>query len=121
MAWVYLILAAILEAFWMFSLKFLSFEKFKTLTFSGFFQTSETKIWLPLAGYIFFGIANTFFLSLAMKNVSTAIAFTVWTAISIVFIKMGEVLYFQDRISTTELFFLGLIMVGIIGLKIVAK
>jgi quaternary ammonium compound-resistance protein SugE len=121
MAWIYLIVAAALEACWMFSLKFLSFDKFKMLTLSNFFQTTEMKIWLPLAGYIFFGASNTYFFSLAMKNIPTAIAFTIWTAVSIMFIKIVEVTYFHNKISYLEIFFLFLILGGIIGLKMVAK
>jgi quaternary ammonium compound-resistance protein SugE len=121
MAWIYLILAAALEACWMFSLKFLSFDKFKTLKLSNFFYTDEIKIWLPLAGYIIFGASNTYFFSLAMKNIPTAIAFTIWTAMSIMFIKIVEVTFFQSKISILEFFFLSLILSGIIGLKMVAK
>jgi quaternary ammonium compound-resistance protein SugE len=121
MAWIYLIVAAALEACWMFSLKFLSFDKFKTLTSSNFFQTTEMKIWLPLAGYIFFGAANTYLFSLAMKNIPTAIAFTIWTAVSIMFIKIMEVNFFNQKISILEIFFLLVIISGIIGLKLVAR
>jgi quaternary ammonium compound-resistance protein SugE len=121
MAWIYLIIAAALEACWMFSLKFLSFDKFKILTFANFFQTTEMKIWLPLAGYIFFGATNTYFFSLAMKNIPTSIAFTIWTAVSIMFIKMVEVTFFHGKITFLEMFFLLLILWGIIGLKMVAK
>lgn len=121
MAWFYLIFAAALEACWMFSLKFLSFTKFKTLSFENFIQPEGLRIWLPLAGYIFFGATNTYYFSLAMKNIPTTIAFTIWTVLSIIFIKMVEVAFFQSKISFVELFFLGLIIVGIIGLKMVAK
>jgi quaternary ammonium compound-resistance protein SugE len=121
MAWIYLILAAALEACWMFSLKFLSFDKFKTLTLVNFFEANEMKIWLPLAGYIIFGAANTYLFSLAMKNIPTAIAFTIWTALSIMFIKIVEVTFFHNKISILEIFFLLVILSGIIGLKMVAK
>ncbi len=121
MAWFYLILAAALEACWMFSLKFLSFSKFKTLSFGNFVQTEGLNIWLPLAGYIFFGAANTYFFSLAMKNIPTNIAFTIWTALSIMFIKVVDVTFFQSKTSLIEIFFLSLIILGIIGLKIIAK
>ncbi len=120
MSWIYLIVAAALEACWMFSLKFLSFEKFKILTVSNFLGANEMKAWLPLAGYIFFGATNTYFFSLAMKNIPTAIAFTIWTALSIMFIKVVEVAFFQNKISTLEIFFLFVILSGIIGLKIAA-
>jgi quaternary ammonium compound-resistance protein SugE len=121
MAWIYIIVAAALEACWMFSLKFLSFEKFNTLTLNNIFNSTEMKIWLPLAGYIFFGAANTYFFSLAMKNIPTAIAFTVWTAVSLVLIKVVEITIFQEKFSLPEFFFLTLIVIGIIGLKMFAK
>jgi quaternary ammonium compound-resistance protein SugE len=121
MAWIYLILAAALEACWMFSLKFLSFSKFKTLNSDIFLKTEGFQIWLPLAGYIFFGAANTYYFSLAMKNIPTAIAFTIWTAVSIIFIKIVEISFFQNKISLLEFFFLGVIILGIVGLKLVSK
>lgn len=121
MAWFYLILAAGLEACWMFSLKFLSFTKFKILNFQNFTKSEGLTIWLPLAGYIIFGITNTYFFSLAMKNIPTAIAFTIWTAISILFIKMVEVFFLHGKISLPEIGFLVLILIGIVGLKMVSK
>ncbi|MEA5460932.1 SMR family transporter [Arcicella sp. LKC2W] len=121
MAWFYLILAAGLEACWMFSLKFLSFTKFKILNFQNFTKSEGLTIWLPLAGYIIFGITNTYFFSLAMKNIPTAIAFTIWTAISILFIKMVEVIFLHGKISLPEIGFLVLILIGIVGLKMVSK
>ncbi len=121
MAWIYLILAAALEACWMFSLKYLSFTKFKELSLENFIKTEGLTIWLPLAGYIIFGVTNTFLLSVAMKNIPTAVAFTIWTAISIVFIKGVEVVYFHDKISIFEIGFLLLIIIGIVGLKFVSK
>ncbi len=121
MSWIYLIIAAALEACWMFSLKFLALEKFKTLSLANFFEVTEIKIWLPLAGYIFFGATNTYLFALAMKNIPTAIAFTVWTAVSILFIKIVEVNFFNQKISFLEIFFLIVIVFGIIGLKMVAK
>lgn len=121
MAWFYLIMAAALEACWMFSLKFLSFSKIKTLNIENFVQSEGLMIWLPLAGYIFFGVTNTYCLSLAMKNIPTTTAFAVWTVLSIIFIKMVEVVFFQSKVNFLELFFLSLIIVGIIGLKSVAE
>jgi quaternary ammonium compound-resistance protein SugE len=121
MAWFYLILAAALEVCWMFSLKFLSFNNFKILNFNNFLKTEGFHIWLPLVGYILFGAANTYYFSLAMKNIPTTIAFTIWTALSIMFIKIVEVTFFQSKISLLEFLFLGLIIIGIIGLKMVSK
>ena len=121
MAWIYLIAAAALEACWMFSLKFLSFSKFKTLALDNFIKPEGLNIWLPLAGYIVFGIANTYCFSVAMKTIPTAIAFTIWTAISIFFIKMVDVIFFENKVSLVEVFFLIVIVIGIVGLKVSSK
>lgn len=121
MAWIYLMLAATLETCWMFSLKFLAFSKFKLLTFQNFFTSEGLNIWLPLAGYILFGIANVYFFSLAMKTIPSAIAFTIWTAMSITFIKIVEVTFFKGTLSALEVFFLALVLIGIVGLKVVSK
>jgi quaternary ammonium compound-resistance protein SugE len=114
-------LAATLETCWMFSLKFLAFSKFKLLTFQNFFTSEGLNIWLPLAGYILFGIANVYFFSLAMKTIPSAIAFTIWTAMSITFIKIVEVTFFKGTLSALEVFFLALVLIGIVGLKMVSK
>lgn len=121
MAWMYLILAATLETCWMFSLKFLSFSEFKLLTFQNFFTFEGLNIWLPLAGYIFFGLANVYCFSLAMKTIPSAIAFTIWTAMSITFIKIVEVIFFKGTISVLEILFLAMILIGIVGLKVVSN
>lgn len=121
MAWFYLIVAAALEACWIFSLKFLSFEKFKKLSWHNFSTPEGLNIWLPLMGYIIFGAANTYYFALAMKNIPATIAFTIWTAISIVFIKIVETTFFHDKITWLEIFFLIIIMSGIVGLKWASK
>ncbi len=75
----------------------------------------------PLLGYIIFGIGNIYYFSLAMKHIPTATAFAVWTSISIILIKAAEMLFFNQRISYAEIFFISLITVGIIGLKTFAS
>lgn len=117
MAWFYLILAAALEACWMFSLKFLSFSKFKDLSWHNFSTPEGFNVWLPLIGYIIFGAANTYYFALAMKNIPATIAFTIWTALSIIFIKIVETTLSQSKITWLEIFFLIVIVSGIVGLK----
>jgi quaternary ammonium compound-resistance protein SugE len=56
-----------------------------------------------------------------MKTIPTSMAFAVWTAVSMIFIKIIDLLFFHDKLSLIEFFFLALIMIGIIGLKMIAK
>ncbi|MDN3582980.1 DMT family transporter [Mucilaginibacter flavus] len=118
MAWIYLIIAAAFEAAWTFSLKWMKFSDLKALRWNSVLSIQHgLPAWLPFAGYILFGIGNIYFFSLAIKLVPTAVAYAVWTAVTLVLIKLTEMLLFHQKISWTELFFMTLIMTGILGLK----
>ena len=75
-------------------------------------------IFAPLLGYIVFGIGNIYFISLAMKQIPMAMAVAIWMSMSLVFIKGAEMIFFHQRISIAEVFFISLIIVGIVGLKV---
>ena len=118
MAWLYLFIAALFESAWTFSLKFMRFGDLKTLRFANFYKTAEgLPILVPFLGYIIFGIGNIYFFSMAIKDVSTATAYAVWTAITLLLIKLAEVAIFKQKISWLEVLFMMMIMAGIMGLK----
>ncbi len=124
MAWLFLIMAAACETAWTFCLKFMKFSDLKTLRLISFYKWDNghggLPILLPFAGYILFGIANIYLFSMAIKQIPTATAFAVWTATTLIFLKLTELVFFQQRISFIEVFFMLLIMIGILGLKIYA-
>lgn len=119
MAWIYLLLAATCETAWTFCLKFMKFSDLKTLRFLNFYRwQGGLPVLLPFAGYILFGMANIYLFSLAIKQIPTATAFAVWTAITLILLKIAELTLFNQRISWMEVLFMLLIMVGILGLKV---
>jgi len=121
LAWIYLLLAALCETAWTFCLKFMKFSDLKTLRFTNFYNWhSGLPILLPFLGYIVFGLLNIWLFSMAIKQIPTAVAFAVWTAATLTFLKIVELTYFHQRISIAEVFFMLMIMVGILGLKIYA-
>jgi quaternary ammonium compound-resistance protein SugE len=102
----------------MFSLKFLSFAKIKQIKWSAFFSNIEGIVTLlPLLAYIIFGLINVWLLALAMKDIATSIAFAVWMGLSLIGVRMIEVLILKESFSAREALFITLIVVGIIGLK----
>jgi len=118
MHWLYLLLGAFLEAAWTYSLKIMKFSALKTLRWDNFYQQQGgLPVLLPFLGYIAFGIGNIYFFSLAMKRIPAATAFAVWTAITILVLKLVDVCLNHQKITLGELFFLALIIAGIIGLK----
>ena len=121
MAWIFLVLAALCETAWTFCLKFMKFSDLKTLRFTNFYLWhGGLPVLLPFVGYLAFGIANITLFSFAMKHIPVATAFAVWTATTLVFVKLAELMFFKQSISLMEIFFMTLIMVGILGLKIYA-
>ena len=118
MAWIYLIIAAAFEAAWTFSLKLMKFSDLKALRWNSVLSIQQgLPVWLPFAGYVLFGIGNIYFFSLAIKLVSPAIAYAVWTAITLILIKVCEMTLFDQKLSWQEFFCMLLIMTGIMGLN----
>jgi quaternary ammonium compound-resistance protein SugE len=121
MAWLYLILAATCETAWTFCLKFMKIGDLKTLRFVNFYKLQGgLPLLLPIIGYLLFGLANIYLFSLAIKQLPTAIAFAVWTAATLIFIKLAELAFFRQGVSIAEGFFMLLIMAGILGLRFYA-
>jgi len=119
--WLYLFIASVFEAFWTYSVKYLTVSGLKTLRWDNFYRMDGAlPALLPLIGYIAFGVGNIFFFSMSLKSLTNATAYSVWTAMTIVVLKLIELLYFKQKISVAEFGFIMMIIVGIIGLKFVA-
>jgi quaternary ammonium compound-resistance protein SugE len=117
--WMYLLIAAISEVWWTYSLKYVEPKKILSTPVREYFlEPSSAKILAPALGYVLFGVSNIFFFSLAMKEIPTSVAFTVWVAMSIVGLKLMDVFVFQaSSLDHKDFFFYALIIIGIIGLK----
>src|ERR1700759_2096864 len=110
MAWIYIIIAAIFETAWTFSIKLMQFIALKTIRANNFFTMhTGLPIILPFAGYIIFGIGNIYFFSLGIKQVPTAIAYAVWTAVTLILIKLSELTFLKQNFSFAEIGFMLLI------------
>ena len=119
MQWLYLIIAAVFEIGWIFSLKRLSFSQIKKISFQSITQqpADNLLILLPLLGYIAFGLANIYFFSLAMKHIPASTAFAVWMGMTLAGVKLIEIAYFKETIRAMDFIYLALILVAIVGLK----
>jgi quaternary ammonium compound-resistance protein SugE len=118
-AWIYLIVASVFEVGWMFSLKFISFQKLKGISIQSITNEPmhDVLIILPFIGYVVFGIGNIYCFSIAMKGIPSSTAFAVWMAVALAGVKIIEVAVFKEPTKTSDYFFLALMLVAIIGLK----
>jgi multidrug transporter EmrE-like cation transporter len=120
--WVYIVIAAMFEACWIYSLKFLSMKAISGIRVTALLSDiTPWKTLLPLLGYIAFGLGNIYFFSLAMKGIPASTAFAVWMALALIFSKLMDVLVFNETYNQQQILFTGVLLVGIIGLKYYSK
>lgn len=103
MAFIFLVLAGILEIGWAVEMKY-------TDNFTKLAPTS-----LTILSMIF----SLYFLSLAMKEIPLGTAYKIWTGIGIVGTCILGVILFGESTSILKFIFIGCILVGIIGLKLI--
>jgi quaternary ammonium compound-resistance protein SugE len=103
MAWFYLLIAGLLEIGWAIGLKYTE----------GF-----SRLWpsvLTVAAMVF----SLGFLGLALKSLPVGTAYAVWTGIGAVGTVILGIYLFAEPATAARLACIGLILAGIIGLKIV--
>lgn len=119
LSWLYLIGAAISQMGWAYSIKYIQWEALKSLRWSTFYRPDVgLPTLLPWVGYVVFGIVNTVLLAAAMRTIPTTTAFSVWMALTLIFLKTADIVWLKLNWSWSELFFIVLITIGIIGLKL---
>lgn len=117
-AWLYLLLASVMEVCWNYSLKYTSVAKIKAIDWSAFFANSTgIMTLLPAIGYVGFGVANVFFFSKALNVIPASTAFAIWMGIALVGIKIVDTVVLKEAFQWAHVFYIGCILVGIIGLK----
>src|ERR1700761_4049 len=118
MAWLYLMVAAVFEMAWTFSLRFMNVKKLKGLHWKGLFtQAGNWAIIWPFLGYIVFGLGNVYCISIAMKDIPASTALAVWMGTALVGVKLVEILFLKGAYDVWQFLYIGLILVGIVGLR----
>jgi quaternary ammonium compound-resistance protein SugE len=102
-AWLLLFLAGLLEVAWAVGLKYTD----------GF-----TRPW-PTAATLVAMIGSVVLLALAVRTLPLGTAYAVWTGIGTAGAVLLGIVLFQEPATLARLFFVGLIVAGIVGLKLV--
>ena len=104
MAWVYLFIAGLFEVIWAVGLKYTD----------GF-----TRLWPTLGTLAAMGVSLGL-LGLALRSLPLGTAYAIWTGIGTVGTVIIGVMIFQESTDALRLACIGLIVAGIIGLKLVS-
>ena len=111
-------MASLFEILWTFCLKFMNIQKLRSIGWSSFFSRRENwEILWPFAGYIVFGVGNIIFFSLSMKQIPASTALAVWMGLTLLGTRLTEIYFFKQPSNAYQLLYMGLILIGIVGLK----
>ena len=107
-----------MEVCWNYCLKYASIARLRELGFARLL-TEPAGWWalLPAVGYVAFGVGNVIFFSKALAQIPAATAFAIWMGVALVGIKLVDTLVLKEPFSLWHILFIGLILIGIVGLK----
>ena len=105
MKWIYLLIAGILEITWAVAMKM-----------SDGFTVLVPSI-ITVVGYI----ASAVFLDIALKHLPLGTAYAMWTGMGIAGTTLLGIVIFHERLSISQIICVIMIVVGIVGLKLLAK
>jgi small multidrug resistance pump len=81
------------------------------------FSAGFSKLTPSILIFVFYFIAFTF-LTLCLKTIDLSIAYAIWSAVGTGIIVMIGFFVFHEPMSLAKIFFLLLIMIGVVGLKL---
>ncbi len=102
MEWIYLLIAGVLEIGWAIGLGY-------TDGFSKLWPSVFTGIGM---------IASVIFLGLAAQKIPIGTCYVIWTGIGAIGASILGIFLFGEPVSLTRILFLGLILTGVVGLKV---
>ena len=101
MAWIFLVVAGLMEVLWSTSLKLSH----------GFTQLGYSV--LTVAGMV----VSFLFLAQAMKTLPLGTAYAVWTGIGAVGAVIVGIVFFREAVTLPRMVFVALLLIGLLGLK----
>jgi quaternary ammonium compound-resistance protein SugE len=104
MSWFYLLVAGLLEIVWAIGLKYTA----------GFTRLTPSVI--TIAGMV----ASVWFLALALRTIPVGTGYAVWTGIGAVGTAILGIVLFAEPATAARLICIGVIVAGILGLKLVS-
>lgn len=102
MAWVYLILAGLEEIISVVAMKYVDGLKHKK----------------PIAVMVIGFMCSFGLLSQAMQVIPIGVAYAVWAGVGTVGIAVVGMIGFKEKINIIQLVFLGMVLIGVVGLQI---
>lgn len=76
-----------------------------------------SKLWPSVLIFVFYGLSFAA-LTVALKRMELSLAYTVWAGVGTALVALIGVLHFQESFTALKAASIGLIILGVIGLKL---
>ena len=105
MAWLALSIAVVTEIIWALSLKWAGVQA----------------TWQAAAVPIALSFVNMGLLAFAMRDLPASTAYAIWTGLGAVGVGVCGALLFGEKLSMAQIGFMGMIVLGVVGMKLVSQ
>jgi small multidrug resistance pump len=102
MAWVYLVVAIVLEVSGTTSMKL---------------SRGFSELWPSVAVFVFYALSLVF-LTFSIQRIDIGVAYAIWSALGTALVVTIGIVHFGEAATAWKLFFLALIVFGVIGLRL---
>jgi len=118
-AWLYIIIAAVLQTLWGVVLKILDFGKAWSYIKTG--DLFNLNVWiqlLPLISYLVLGLLIAIVISRAYKLLTMSVVYASWMGLSLAMQVIVDVNFFGERMQVIQYVCIFLVLTGILGMKL---
>lgn len=67
--------------------------------------------------FVFYGLSFTSFIY-ALKTIDLSITYAIWAGLGLALIAAIGILYFKEPVTVPKIIFMGLVLIGVIGLSL---
>lgn len=118
-AWIYIIIAVVLQTLWGVVLKVLDFTKAFQLIREGKILTA---IFLhqiaPILAYLILGLAIAIVISKAYKLLPMSLVYAAWMGLTLLLQVLVDVFLYDEKMQLLQYLFIACILAGILGMKL---
>lgn len=118
-AWIFIIMAVILQTIWGIVLKILDFNKAFILIKKGkILDPQFLQNILPIIAYFILGLVIAIVISKAYKLLPMSIVYAAWMGLTLLLQVLVDVFFYGEKMQILQYVFISLILIGILGMKL---
>ncbi len=118
-AWIYILIAVVLQTLWGVVLKVLDFSKaFKLIRQGQIWDMAFVQQILPILAYLILGLIIAIVISKAYKLLAMSIVYAAWMGLTLLLQIIVDVFLYHIPMQVIQFLFIACVLAGILGIKL---